>query len=95
VVQSKLTRDPKAVFVIHGRHEKAREAMFAFLSALGLHPLEWPYLVRLTGKGSPYVGEVLDAAFEHSTAAVVLFTPDDEAQLRPPFRMCHVILFPC
>ena len=86
VVQSKLNRDPKAVFVIHGRHEKAREAMFAFLSALGLHPLEWPYLVRLTGKGSPYVGEVLDAAFEHSTAAVVLFTPDDEAQLRPQFR---------
>lgn len=81
-----LARDPRAVFVVHGRHSSARDAMFAFLAALGLQPLEWSYLVRLTGKGSPYVGEVLDAGFKVATAAVVLLTPDDEARLRAQFR---------
>jgi predicted nucleotide-binding protein len=84
--QRDISRDPRAVFVIHGRHEKSREAMFAFLIALGLKPLEWSYLVRLTGKGSPYVGEVLDAGFKRATAAVILLTPDDEARLRPQFQ---------
>lgn len=81
-----LERDERAVFVVHGRHTAAREAMFDFLSSLGLQPLEWSFLVKLTRKGSPYVGEVLDAGFRVATAAVVLFTPDDEARLRDQFH---------
>src|ERR1700733_5886828 len=45
--------------------------------------MEWEYAVKLTSKTSPYVGEVLDAAFSHAQAVVVLFTPDDVANLRP------------
>jgi len=60
--------------------------MHAFLTSIGLQPLEWPHLVRLTGKGAPYVGEILDAGFRRAMAAVVLFTPDDKACLRAQFR---------
>lgn len=71
-----------SVFVVHGRNTKARDAMFAFLRALGLHPIEWSEAVQATGKPTPYIGDILDAAFARAGAVVVLFTPDDEARLR-------------
>ncbi len=37
--------------------------------------------MRPTGKGSPYIGEMLDAAFGAAQAVVVLQTPDDVAYL--------------
>jgi len=72
----------KHIFVIHGRDERLREGMFIFLRALGLEPLEWTKAIQLTGKASPYIGEILEAAFRHARAVVVLLTPDDEARLR-------------
>ena len=78
--------DAREVFVIHGRNEPARKAMFDLLRALGLHPLEWSELVAATGQGAPYVGDVLDAAFSRAHAVVVLMTPDDEVRLREQFR---------
>jgi predicted nucleotide-binding protein len=78
--------DPRKVMVVHGRDEEARLAMFTFLRALGLAPQEWGELVVATGSGAPYIGEVLDRAFQIAKAVVVLFTPDDEACLRPDFR---------
>lgn len=71
------------VFVIHGRDERLRKGMFDFLRSLDLNPMEWSQAVHLTGSGTPYVGEVLDAAFANAQAVVVLFTPDDLARLRP------------
>jgi len=85
VETAKTAVDPnqqKIVFVIHGRDERLRAGTFDFLRALGLEPLEWIKAMRLTGKSSPYIGEVLDAAFRNAQAVVVLLTPDDEAQLR-------------
>jgi predicted nucleotide-binding protein len=76
-----LTQDPRSVFVIHGRDDEARDAIFAFLRDLDLHPLEWEELVRHTGKGSPYNAEVVTRAFQQARAVVALFTPDDEARL--------------
>jgi len=73
--------DPKKVFVVHGRNEKARRAMFAFLRAIGLEPIEWSEAVRLTNKATPYIGDVLDVAFSHAKAVVILFTGDDLARL--------------
>jgi predicted nucleotide-binding protein len=72
----------RRVFVIHGRDERLRSGIFTFLRALRLEPLEWTRAMHLTGKASPYIGEILDAAFKHAQAAVVLLTPDDEARLR-------------
>jgi predicted nucleotide-binding protein len=81
--QSEDDRMNSSVFVIHGRDERLRTGMFTFLRSLGLNPMEWAHAVELTGKGTPYVGEVLDAAFSHAQAVVVLFTPDDLVRLRP------------
>ena len=70
-------RRGNTVFVVHGRDTSAREAVFAFLRALGLKPLEWSQAIRLVRRGSPYVGEILEAAFREAAAVVVLLTPDD------------------
>ena len=74
--------DPTAVFVVHGRDREAKEALWSFLKSIGLRPLDWEEdLVALTGQGTPYVGQVLDAAFRHAQAVVVLVTPDDMVKL--------------
>lgn len=78
--------DPRSVFVVHGRNRHARDAMFSFLRALGLQPIEWNEAVLATGRPNPYVGEVLDAAFARAQTVLVLMTPDDEARLRDPFQ---------
>lgn len=70
------------VFVVYGRNEKARKALFDFLRAAGLKPLEWEQAVALTGKAAPYVGEVIDAGLAKAQAVLILFTGDDEAKLR-------------
>src|SRR5712691_5313315 len=75
--------DRRRVFVIHGRNEPARRALFELLRSIGLDPIEWSQAIRMTGKASPYIGEVLDAAFGAAQAVVVLETPDDVAYLHP------------
>ena len=74
--------DPQNVFVVHGRDEAARQAMFEFLRAIGLHPMEWNEIVVLTESPSPFVGKVLETGFKHAQAVVVLLTGDDKARLR-------------
>jgi predicted nucleotide-binding protein len=78
--------DTRKVFVVHGRNNAAREAVFTFLRAIGLRPLEWSEIVQATGKASPYIGEVLETGFSIAQAVVVLMTPDDEARLREQYR---------
>src|SRR5436190_11007852 len=75
--------DRRRVFVIHGRNERARKGLFEFLRAIGLDPIEWSQAVAMTGQGSPYIGNVLDAVFSAAQAVVVLETPDDIAYLDP------------
>lgn len=73
------------VFVVYGRNLAARDAMFTFLRSIGLQPVEWSHAVGATGKASPYIGEVLEAAFNEAQAVVVLMTPDEIACLRDEF----------
>ena len=75
-------KDAREVFVVHGRNTAARDALFDFLNAIDLHPLEWSEAVKSTGRASPYVGDVLDVVFSRAHAVVVLFTPDEEARLK-------------
>jgi predicted nucleotide-binding protein len=88
-VTPRVGPDNRTVFVIHGRDERLRGGMFDFLRSLDLKPLEWTEAVKLTGKGSPYIGEILDTAFSRAQAVVVLFTPDDEARLRDALCGAH------
>lgn len=75
--------DRRKVMVVHGRDAAARDAIFNLLRCVGLIPIEWNHAVTLTGKASPYVGEILTAAFAHAQAVVVVLSGDDEARLRP------------
>jgi predicted nucleotide-binding protein len=91
--QTVSNKSPKAeprrgntVFVVHGRNLKLRDAMFAFLRALSLKPLEWNQIIKLTAEPSPYVGTILERAFHDAAAIVVLLTPDDEARLSKPLH---------
>src|SRR5574342_124396 len=70
------------VFVIHGRDEEMRRALFDFLRSIDLKPIEWSEAVSLTGRPSPHIGEIIDAAMLHTQAILVLFTGDDQARLR-------------
>ena len=84
--QRRPAEDARDVFVVHGRNEKARVALFDFLRSISLHPVEWSEAVQATGKASPYIGDILNAAFSRAHAVVVLLTPDDEARLREPWQ---------
>ncbi|MGH9719616.1 MAG: TIR domain-containing protein [Bryobacteraceae bacterium] len=80
------TPDPKKVFVIHGRNEASRRAMFSFLRALGLEPIEWTQAIALTGAGTPYIGEILDRVFEQAQAIIALLTGDDLVRLGTQYQ---------
>lgn len=79
------TPDASQVFVVHGRNQQIRQGVFRFLRAIGLNPIEWTKAIELTGKSTPYIGEILDAALDKAQAIVVVMTPDDEARLRDEF----------
>jgi hypothetical protein len=71
----------RRVFVVHGRNMQARDAMFAFLRAIDLNPIEWEEAIDMTNETSPYIGHVVDIAFSKAQAAVILLTGDDMARL--------------
>jgi predicted nucleotide-binding protein len=69
--------DRKAVMVIYGHDKQAKDALFAWLRAIGLQPREWTQLIRGSGSASPYIGEVLDRALRDVQAVIAFFTPDE------------------
>ena len=86
VISSSASIDSRKVFVVHGRDKANRDALFSFLRAIDLDPIEWSEARRATGRPMPYIGDILDKAFSMARAVVVLLTPDDEARLRESFR---------
>ena len=50
-------------------------------------PIEWSQAIALRAKAVPFIGEILDAAFVHAQAVVVLLTGDDEARLRDSLQL--------
>jgi predicted nucleotide-binding protein len=62
-----------------------RRALFDFLRAIDLKPIEWSEAVALTGNPSPFMDEILDAAMGYAQAIIVLFTGDDQARLKDEF----------
>lgn len=73
----------RSVFVVHGRDEPARKALFDFLRAIGLNPLEWDQLVGMTGHSSPTLSQVIRVCLPQARAVVVLLTPEDVVRLHP------------
>lgn len=83
VDQLEYAEDRRSVMVVNGRDGINAAALFTFLRAIGLRPLEWSKLVGAANSGAPYIGQVLDEAFAGAQAVVILQTPDDIAYLRP------------
>lgn len=82
----KSRKKDNTVFVISGRDGALTESMYALLDALGCKPVEFHQAVsKVRGTGNPFIGDVLDRAFEQNQALVVMFTPDDEAKLKDHF----------
>ena len=77
----------KNVMVVYGRDQELRDDLFSFLRALKLNPIEWSEAVKATGKASPYVGDILEAAFRMAQAVVVLLSPD-ELRAAPSGALC-------
>jgi predicted nucleotide-binding protein len=75
--------DPKKVFIVHGRDNRLGDDFFSFIRALDLQPIEWSEALKLTGKATPYIGEVIESAFNNAQAVIVLLSPDDEVRLSP------------
>lgn len=84
--EHELISDKKRVFVVHGRNSRLRSDFFTFLRTLHLEPIEWSEAIAATGEASPYIGDVLSAAFSQAQAIVVLMTPDDSVVLKKPFQ---------
>lgn len=83
---AKIRKKDNSVFVINGRDQAVTDSMYALLDALGCKPIEFHQAVaKVRGTGNPFIGDVLDRAFEQVQALVVLFTPDDEAKLKDHF----------
>ena len=76
------TADRKAVMVIYGHDREANTALFSWLRAIGLQPQEWAHLIQLSGSASPYIGDVLQQAFQHAQAVIAFFTPDERVRGR-------------
>lgn len=72
----------KRVMVIYGHDDEANRALFNWLRAVGLEPLEWGHLVQLSGEASPYIGDVLEHAFKSAKAVLAFFTPDEHVAAR-------------
>ena len=77
------------VFVIHGRNDRIRDGVFAFLRAIGLNPREWSVLLSNSGSGAPYIGDILERAFAEARAVVAVLTPDDLTYLRCDLQGPH------
>ncbi|HZS79002.1 MAG TPA: TIR domain-containing protein [Ktedonobacteraceae bacterium] len=70
------------VYLVHGQNSAATRAMCEFLQSLELVPITKETVVKLMGETAPFIGQIIDAAFEHANAVIVLFTGDDLARLR-------------
>ena len=77
--------DKRRVFVVHGRNRPIRESIFAFLRAVGLHPIEWSQAVEMTEDATPEIAQILTCAFSLAQAIVVVLSGDDLARLREEF----------
>lgn len=72
----------KTVFVVFGRDEGARDDLYSFIRAVGLSAMTWEHAVSLA-TGSRSTHQIVRVGIESADVVIVLFTPDEIAELRP------------
>jgi hypothetical protein len=78
-------RKDKSIFLVHGRHEAARDQLAIFLNSLKLDVISWREARELTGLTTPTTLDIVERGIESAQCVVVLLTGDDLAKLRPHF----------
>lgn len=81
----KASRSRKRIFVVHGRNRSMRTAMFNFLKAIGLEPLDWLSLRKLTGRATPFTLDVVRKGMKSAWATIVIWNPEERDHLLPSF----------
>ena len=81
--------DGRSIFIVHGRNTAARDELAKFLRHLDAKPISWTEAADLTQKASPTTMDIINAGMANAQAIVVLFTPDDQAKLKPGFIHDH------
>ncbi|MDR6971259.1 TIR domain-containing protein [Leifsonia shinshuensis] len=77
-----MTRDPKKVFLVRGRDTRPFVALEQFLHFAGLTVISWQDAAHLTGKPQPHTYEIVKAGIDSAGATIVIWSADDEAQLK-------------
>jgi predicted nucleotide-binding protein len=85
--------DPRKVFVVYGRNSDARQAIFDFLTYIGLKPIEWEEAIASTGSMAPSNFTAIERAFATCRAAVIVLTGDDLARLGRRYHGAHEELY--
>ncbi|HZO71034.1 MAG TPA: TIR domain-containing protein [Ktedonobacteraceae bacterium] len=89
-IQNRDDSRKRTVYVVYGRDHIACETIHTHLKAFNLHLLEKDDVVaKLTKETSPFVGDILTAAFEEAQAIIVLLTGEDRVRLREQFWESH------
>ena len=76
----------KKIFIIQGRNSPANKKMRTFIHDISLEPMDFSEARGYTGKPSPSVPEIIDAAFSNAQALIVFMTPDDIGFLDEKYR---------
>lgn len=79
-------RDPRGVFLVHGRDKRPVQVLEQFLSYLGLHVVTWSQADALTKMSQPTTFDIVKAGIESAGAVLVIFSPDDLAMVQQDFR---------
>ena len=70
------------VYVVYGNNTALGDKIHTFLKECALRPITKEMASNLTGEGSPFVGRIIDVAFEHAQAVLVLLSGDEQVRLR-------------
>lgn len=78
----KPTKD-NSMFVVHGRDVTLNRDMYAFLSSIGIVPMEWDHAIKAAkGGANPIVGDVISQAMDRVQGVMILFSPDEESKIK-------------
>lgn len=80
-VSAAQVRDPKRVFLVHGRDTRPYKVLEMFLHFVDLKVVSWAEATDLTEKAQPTTYEIVKAGIDAAAATIVIWSPDDEAQL--------------
>lgn len=75
--------DASRVFVVHGRDQRPIQVLEQFLMFVGLRMMPWSEARSLTASPQPTTYDIVRAGMGAAAAIVVVFSPDDLAQLDP------------